>query len=323
MAADEGSAEKPGAGAHVAADGATNGSLERSDASRHASTAEHTQEHTKVGPQEGPNKLARVAENGVSERDTDAGKQNHHVPTDDLTQTAIIGSNGYFLSKPAPQEPAPRGPSTLAPSLPGHAAKTLPAAAGRGRTPSMLSQMPAAAVPARPGEGSRDMEDKKPATPGVDVKVHRARKTMPKSILGLVMRPVRGFAISSVFSVAVATAGGHLCGREWGQHRAAVTCRPGSLGDAASSSRGSRADSLHSGLLSRGCPSPTSRCLTDATPALGLGAALQPHAHHRKRVRSIVSQREGTRSRTKDMSQSPRTCLNLCSCPKPPAQGWG
>ncbi|XP_053774408.1 histone-lysine N-methyltransferase EHMT1 isoform X1 [Desmodus rotundus] len=185
MAADEGSAEKPGAGAHVAADGATNGSLERSDASRHASTAEHTQEHTKVGPQEGPNKLARVAENGVSERDTDAGKQNHHVPTDDLTQTAVIGSNGYFLSKPAPQEPAPRGPSTLAPSLPGHAAKTLPAAAGRGRTPSMLSQMPAAAVPARPGEGSRDMEDKKPATPGVDVKVHRARKTMPKSILGL------------------------------------------------------------------------------------------------------------------------------------------
>ncbi|KAM5330716.1 histone-lysine N-methyltransferase EHMT1 isoform 4-T4 [Glossophaga mutica] len=186
MAANEGSAEKPGGGAHVAADGATNGSLERSEASRHTSAAEHAPEHTKVGPQEGPNKLSRVAENGVSERDAEAGTQNHHVPTDDPTETAVMGSNGYFLSKPAPPEPAPRGSSALAPSLPGHAAKTLPAVAGRGRTPSMLAQTPAAAAaPARPGEGSRDMEDKKPAAPGADVKVHRARKTMPKSILGL------------------------------------------------------------------------------------------------------------------------------------------
>ncbi|XP_045702106.1 histone-lysine N-methyltransferase EHMT1 isoform X4 [Phyllostomus hastatus] len=185
MAADEGSAEKPGGGAHVAADGATNGSSERSDASRHAGATVHTQEHTKASPQEGPNTLTRVAENGVSERDTEAGKQNHHVPADDPTQTAVVGSNGYFLSKPAPQEPAPRGPSTLVPSLPGHAAKTLPAAAGRGRTPSMLSQMPAAIAPARPGEGSRDLEDKKPVAPSADVKVHRARKTMPKSTLGL------------------------------------------------------------------------------------------------------------------------------------------
>ncbi|XP_066111683.1 histone-lysine N-methyltransferase EHMT1 isoform X8 [Saccopteryx bilineata] len=182
MAADEGS-EKPGGEAHVAADGAANGSCERSDAGRHASAAEHTQENAKVSPQEGPHKLARIAENGVSERDAEAGKQNH-IPADDLTQTAVIGSNGYFLSKPALQEPALRVPSTLAPSLPGHAAKTLPGAAGRGRTPSVLSQTPVA-VPPRPGEGSKDTEDKKPMAPAADVKVHRARKTMPKSILGL------------------------------------------------------------------------------------------------------------------------------------------
>uniref|UniRef100_A0A7J8ED22 [histone H3]-lysine(9) N-methyltransferase n=2 Tax=Molossus molossus TaxID=27622 RepID=A0A7J8ED22_MOLMO len=183
MAAGEGSPEKPGGDAHVATEGATNGSCERSDAGRHVSAAEHTQENAKGSPQEGPNKLTRIAENGVSERDAEAGKQNH-VPADDLTQTAVIGSNGYFLSKPALQEPALRVPSTLAPSLPGHAAKTLPGAAGKGRTPSVLSQTPAAA-PARPGEGSKDAEDKKPTAPGADVKVHRARKTMPKSILGL------------------------------------------------------------------------------------------------------------------------------------------
>ncbi|XP_036162793.1 histone-lysine N-methyltransferase EHMT1 isoform X6 [Myotis myotis] len=183
MAADEGSPEKPGEDAHVAADGATNGSCERSDTGRHVTPAEHTQDNANASPQEGPNKLTRIAENGVSERDADMGKQNHD-PADDLTQTAVIGSNGYFLSKPALQEPALRVPSTLAPSLPGHAAKTLPGAAGRGRTPSVLSQTPAAA-PARPGEGSKDSEDKKPAALGADVKVHRARKTMPKSVLGL------------------------------------------------------------------------------------------------------------------------------------------
>ncbi|XP_016067319.1 PREDICTED: histone-lysine N-methyltransferase EHMT1 isoform X1 [Miniopterus natalensis] len=184
MATDEGSPKKLGGDAHVAADGATNGSCEKSDAGRHVNAAEHTQETSKASPQEGPNKLARIAENGVSERDTEAEKQNH-VQAEDLTQTAVVGSNGYFLGKPALQEPALRVPSTLAPSLPGHAAKTLPGVAGKGRTPSVLSQTPATAAPARPGEGSKDSEDKKPTAPGTDVKVHRARKTMPKSILGL------------------------------------------------------------------------------------------------------------------------------------------
>lgn len=186
MAADEGSAEKPGGEASVAADRETNGACDRSDAGRHLSAGELTQENAKASPQEGPNKLARIAENGLSERDAEAAKQNH-VAADDLTQTAVVGSNGYFLSQPALPEQPPRVTSTLASSLPGHAAKTLPGPAGRGRTPSAFSQMPAA-VPAKPGEGSKDTEDRKPAVPGTDVKVHRARKTMPKPVLGLVMR---------------------------------------------------------------------------------------------------------------------------------------
>ncbi|XP_069915849.1 histone-lysine N-methyltransferase EHMT1 isoform X4 [Oryctolagus cuniculus] len=183
MAADEGSAEKQAGEAHVAADGETNGSCAKSDDSSHPSAAKHTQEGTKVSPQEGLNKLPRIAENGISERDSEVGKQNH-VTADDFLQTSVVGSNGYFLTQPALQGQPVRTTSTLATSLPGHAAKTLPGGAGKGRTPSAFPQMPATAA-AMPGEGGTDTEDRKPVAPGPDVKVHRARKTMPKSIPGL------------------------------------------------------------------------------------------------------------------------------------------
>uniref|UniRef100_A0A8C0JXK0 [histone H3]-lysine(9) N-methyltransferase n=1 Tax=Canis lupus dingo TaxID=286419 RepID=A0A8C0JXK0_CANLU len=174
----------PGRGeAPVAADSEANGSCGTSEASSHMTAAQHTQENSAVSPQEGTNKLARIAENGVSERDSEMGKQNH-VNTDDFTQTSVLGSNGYFLNKPSLQEQPMRITSTLASSLPGHAAKTLPGGSGKGRTPSAFSQTPATA-PAKLGEASKDAEDRKPTAPGADVKVHRARKTMPKSILGL------------------------------------------------------------------------------------------------------------------------------------------
>ncbi|XP_062938715.1 histone-lysine N-methyltransferase EHMT1 isoform X8 [Cynocephalus volans] len=183
MAADEGSAEKQAGEAHVAADGETNGSCEKGDSSSHPNAGRHIQENAKISPQEGTNKLTRIAENGISERDTEVGKENH-VAADDFMQTSVMGSNGYFLHKPALQGQPLRTTSTLASSLPGHAAKTLPGGAGKGRTPSAFPHMPAAA-PAVPGEGSTDAEERKPTAPGADVKVHRARKTMPKSILGL------------------------------------------------------------------------------------------------------------------------------------------
>lgn len=190
MAADGGSAEKQGGEAPVAADSEANGSCGTSEASSHMTAAQHTQENSAVSPQEGTNKLARIAENGVSERDSEMGKQNH-VNTDDFTQTSVLGSNGYFLNKPSLQEQPMRITSTLASSLPGHAAKTLPGGSGKGRTPSAFSQTPATA-PAKLGEASKDAEDRKPTAPGADVKVHRARKTMPKSILGLVMQSLSG-----------------------------------------------------------------------------------------------------------------------------------
>ncbi|TKC51660.1 hypothetical protein EI555_013229, partial [Monodon monoceros] len=181
MAADEGSAEQQGGEAHVAADGETNGSCDKSDANGHPATVKHTQESTRVSPQEGAGPVARIAENGILDRDTEVGKQNH-IRADGFTQTPVVGSNGYFLGKAPLSEPPLRVAGALASSLPGHAAKTLPGGAGKGRTPGAFPQPPAA-MPAKPGEGSKDTEDKK--APGADVKVHRARKTMPKSIPGL------------------------------------------------------------------------------------------------------------------------------------------
>ncbi|KAL0606673.1 Histone-lysine N-methyltransferase EHMT1 [Plecturocebus cupreus] len=207
MAADEASTEKQAGEAHMAADGETNGSCENSDASSHANAAKHTQESARANPQDGTTTLTRIAENGLSERDSEAGKQNH-VTTDDFVQTSIVGSNGYILNKPALQAQPLRTTNTLASSLPGHAAKTLPGGAGKGRTPSAFPQMPAA-PPATLGEGSADAEDRKPPAPGADVKVHRARKTMPKSIVGLQMD--FGALRRRQWSLAVAQAGVQWC----------------------------------------------------------------------------------------------------------------
>ncbi|XP_027278593.1 histone-lysine N-methyltransferase EHMT1 isoform X12 [Cricetulus griseus] len=183
MAADEGSTEKQIGENPMTADGETNGSCEKSSDTSHLNAPKHTQESTRASPQEGTNRASRVAENGLSERDTEVGKQNH-VTADDFMQTSVIGSNGYFLNKPALQGQPLRTPNTLASSLPGHAAKTLPGGTSKCRTPNTLPQTPTTA-PAVPGEGSVDTEDRKPTASGTDVRVHRARKTMPKSILGL------------------------------------------------------------------------------------------------------------------------------------------
>ncbi|XP_040080854.1 histone-lysine N-methyltransferase EHMT1 isoform X5 [Oryx dammah] len=183
MAADDGSAEQQGGEAPVAADGETNGSCDQSSASGHAAAVKHPQESTRGSPQEGAGPGARIAENGILDRDPELGRQNH-IRSDGFPQSPVVGSNGYFLGKAPLSEPPLRVASALASSLPGHAAKTLPGGAGKGRTPGAFPQPPAA-VPAKPGEGSKDTEDKKAPAPGADVKVHRARKTMPKSIPGL------------------------------------------------------------------------------------------------------------------------------------------
>ncbi|XP_040860308.1 histone-lysine N-methyltransferase EHMT1 isoform X4 [Ochotona curzoniae] len=183
MAADEGSAERQTGEAHMAADGEANGSCAKSGDSTPLSAAKHAQEGTEGSPQDSLSQAPRIVENGLSERALEPGRPNH-VPADDFVQTSVVGSNGYFLTQPALQGQPMRTSSSLASSLPGHAAKTLPGGAGKGRTPSAFPQTPAPAA-AMPGDGGTDMEDRKPSAPGTDVKVHRARKTMPKSIPGL------------------------------------------------------------------------------------------------------------------------------------------
>uniref|UniRef100_A0A8C6Z0D3 [histone H3]-lysine(9) N-methyltransferase n=1 Tax=Nothoprocta perdicaria TaxID=30464 RepID=A0A8C6Z0D3_NOTPE len=177
MAADESATEKQVGEPKMAVDGETNGSCEHSEAGSHPNPAKNTQDNTKVSQQDSSTKLNRIAENGISERDGETGKQNH-MKANDFTQTSVTGSNGFILTKQMAQEQPLRTTSTFA-SLTGHAAKTLPGGAGKGRTVGTFSQMQAT-MPTKFGEGSKDMDAKKAPAAGAEVKVHRARKTMPR-----------------------------------------------------------------------------------------------------------------------------------------------
>ncbi|XP_042686928.1 histone-lysine N-methyltransferase EHMT1 isoform X4 [Centrocercus urophasianus] len=177
MAADESATEKQAGEPKMAVDGETNGSCEHGEAGSHPNPAKNTQDNTKVSQQDSSTKLNRIAENGISERDGETGKQNH-MKANDFTQTSLTGSNGYILTKQMAQEQPLRTTSTFA-SLTGHAAKTLPGGASKGRTVGTFSQMQAT-MPTKLGEGSKDMDAKKATAANAEVKVHRARKTMPK-----------------------------------------------------------------------------------------------------------------------------------------------
>ncbi|XP_064892097.1 histone-lysine N-methyltransferase EHMT1 isoform X14 [Columba livia] len=189
MAADESATEKQVGEPKMAVDGETNGSCEHSEAGGHPNPAKNTQDNTKVSQQDSSAKLNRIAENGISERDGETGKQNH-VKANDFTQTSVTGSNGYILTKQMAQEQPLRTTSTFA-SLTGHAAKTLPGGASKGRTVGSFSQMQAT-MPPKLGEGSKDMDAKKAAAANTEIKVHRARKTMPKPIPSLELLPELG-----------------------------------------------------------------------------------------------------------------------------------
>ncbi|XP_035197285.1 histone-lysine N-methyltransferase EHMT1 isoform X2 [Oxyura jamaicensis] len=189
MAADESATEKQAGEPKMAVDGETNGSCEHSEAGSHPNPAKNTQDNTKVSQQDSSTKLNRIAENGISERDGETGKQNH-MKANDFTQTSVTGSNGYILTKQMAQEQPLRTTSTFA-SLTGHAAKTLPGGASKGRTVGTFSQMQAM-MPAKLGEGSKDMDAKKATAANTEVKVHRARKTMPKPTPSLDLLPELG-----------------------------------------------------------------------------------------------------------------------------------
>ncbi|XP_046784968.1 histone-lysine N-methyltransferase EHMT1 isoform X13 [Gallus gallus] len=189
MAADESATEKQVGEPKMAVDGETNGSCEHGEAGSHPNPAKNTQDNTKVSQQDSSTKLNRIAENGISERDGETGKQNH-MKANDFTQTSLTGSNGYILTKQMAQEQPLRTTSTFA-SLTGHAAKTLPGGASKGRTVGTFSQMQAT-MPTKLGEGSKDMDAKKATAANAEVKVHRARKTMPKPTPSLELLPELG-----------------------------------------------------------------------------------------------------------------------------------
>ncbi|XP_027543366.1 histone-lysine N-methyltransferase EHMT1 isoform X8 [Neopelma chrysocephalum] len=189
MAADESATEKQVGEPKMAVDGETNGSCEHSEAGGHPNPAKNTQDNTKVSQQDSGTKLNRIAENGISERDGETGKQNH-LKANDFTQTSVTGSNGYILTKQMAQEQPLRTTSTFA-SLTGHAAKTLPGGTGKGRTVGPFSQLQAT-MPSKLGEGSKDMDAKKAPAANAEVKVHRARKTMPKPTPSLELLPELG-----------------------------------------------------------------------------------------------------------------------------------
>ncbi|XP_063172469.1 histone-lysine N-methyltransferase EHMT1 isoform X3 [Candoia aspera] len=176
MAAGDGVIDKQVGELKMAPDGETNGACECTEFKGHPSVAKNTQDNTKMSQGDSVAKLSRIAENGFSERDGDAGKPNH-LRASDFTQTTVTGSNGYILPKQVAQDLPVRTAGSAFASLPGHAAKTLPAGGSKGRTLSPFAQAQAA-LPAKLGDGGgKDTEAKKTA----GIKVHRARKTMPKS----------------------------------------------------------------------------------------------------------------------------------------------
>uniref|UniRef100_A0A8D2LMF4 Euchromatic histone lysine methyltransferase 1 n=1 Tax=Varanus komodoensis TaxID=61221 RepID=A0A8D2LMF4_VARKO len=183
MAADESAIEKQVGEPKMAPDGETNGSCECSETKSPSGAAKNPKDNAKLSPGDATAKINRITENGISERDNDTVKQNH-IKANDFTQTAVTGSNGYVLPKHVAQELPIRTTSGAFASLTGHAAKTLPSTGSKGRALSTFPQ-----APAKPGEAAKDGEVKKSAAANASIKVHRARKTMPKSASSMVKYP--------------------------------------------------------------------------------------------------------------------------------------
>ncbi|KAM4696988.1 histone-lysine N-methyltransferase EHMT1 [Rhinophrynus dorsalis] len=156
----------------------TNGSCERNESKDHGISL-GTMDGTKLTLQDSTFKTCWVAENGVLERDP-GDVRPHPLKTNNPTQTSVMGSNGYILNKSAVLEQPLR--TTSSSPLSGHAAKTLPGVVSKAKT-SSNAYVPPAPSPAPPQIGDPIMDDdaKQTDAPLPDLKIHRARKTLPKS----------------------------------------------------------------------------------------------------------------------------------------------
>ncbi|XP_066436523.1 histone-lysine N-methyltransferase EHMT1 isoform X2 [Eleutherodactylus coqui] len=168
MAGDENLPEKVGD---------TNGSCERTDSKEHTVSPHGGQDSTKLHNQDPNYKTCWVAENGVCERDPGDLRQ-HPLKINSPMQTSVVGSNGYILNKSVVHQ-QPLRTSSSSP-LSGHAAKTLPGAALKTKAASNV-YVPTAPSPAPPQVGDEDEGPKLADSSVSDLKLHRARKTLPRS----------------------------------------------------------------------------------------------------------------------------------------------
>ncbi|XP_043914104.1 histone-lysine N-methyltransferase EHMT1 [Protopterus annectens] len=185
MAADEGLSEKSEAEVSQVFCGEANGSC-ISDVKSYLNSVKNTQDNLRLTQQDF---LNRIAENGISEKESDGARENH-IHTNDLTQTSVMGSNGYILTNQFAQEQATRTSSVPVPagaSFIGHAAKTLCSTGLKIKPPGILKTDASHGHSTMPTQSEEDMniaEDTKTAAQQVlnaDVKVHRARKTMSRT----------------------------------------------------------------------------------------------------------------------------------------------
>ncbi|XP_072096794.1 histone-lysine N-methyltransferase EHMT1-like isoform X4 [Mobula birostris] len=178
------------------ADGETNGSCgeseEASSTINHQISIKNTQDTVKTTLQD-LNELKQINENGIIE-DSKTVKATSHMNSDDLTLASVTGSNGFVLNnKPLSQV------QTGSPPLIGHAAKTLPSspskAGGINKVKTLSSVLAAEVLQnqamkpltlASAKSGEENLEENtsqaKIFSQGLntEVKVHRARKTLPR-----------------------------------------------------------------------------------------------------------------------------------------------
>lgn len=148
------------------------GSCDKSD------SKEHTQDNTNNPHPDSNYKTCWVAENGICERDTGDIRQQHPLKVNP-TQTSVVGSNGYILNKSVGlQQPLRTSGSPLS----GHAAKTLPGASNKAKA-AASAHVPPSLSPTPPQAGDQVRDDSPSSTdsPAPDLKIHRARKTLPKT----------------------------------------------------------------------------------------------------------------------------------------------
>ncbi|XP_078082761.1 histone-lysine N-methyltransferase EHMT1-like isoform X7 [Mustelus asterias] len=186
--------EKPLEVCEMFADGETNGSCgkneEASSTKNHQTSVKNTQDTVKTTSRD-LSDLKQINENGILGDDDKTVKASNHMNSDDLTLTSLTGSNGFVLnSKPLQQV------QTGTPPLIGHAAKTLPSSPSKAGGVNKVKNLSAVEVlqsqamkPLNVASAKSQEENPEENTSqakklsqglNAEVKVHRARKTLPK-----------------------------------------------------------------------------------------------------------------------------------------------